>query len=70
MVLVDVKRPHAVPMFDPMTHLVYSTNKSDVRHVFLGGEQVVRDGQLTRLSIADTMAEVEALVPRIRATIA
>lgn len=70
MVLVDVKRPHAVPMFDPMTHLVYSTNKSDVRHVFLGGEQVVRDGQLSRMSIEDTMAEVSAMVPRIRATIA
>ena len=70
MVMVDVGRPHAVPMFDPMTHLVYSTNRSDVRHVFLGGEQVVRDGALTRLSIADTMAEVAAMVPRIRATIA
>jgi len=70
MVLVDVKRPHAVPMFDPMTHLVYSTNKSDVRHVFLGGEQVVRDGQLTRLSLDDTLATVERMVPKIKATIA
>ncbi len=70
MVLVDVKRPHAVPMFDPMTHLVYSTNKSDIRHVFLGGEQVVRNGALTRIAIEDTMAEVAAMVPRIRATIA
>lgn len=70
MVLVDIKRPHAVPMFDPMTHLVYSTNKSDVRHVFVAGEQVVRDGVLTRLSIADTMAEVSEMVPRIAATIA
>jgi 5-methylthioadenosine/S-adenosylhomocysteine deaminase len=70
MVLVDLKRPHAVPMFDPMTHLVYSTNKSDVRHVFLGGEQVVRNGQLTRMSLDDTLAEVSAMVPRIAATIA
>ncbi|MBX3578616.1 MAG: amidohydrolase [Rhizobiaceae bacterium] len=70
MVLVDVKRPHAVPMFDPMTHLVYSTNKSDVRHVFLGGEQVVRDGALTRMSLDETLAEVSAMAPRIAATIA
>ncbi len=70
MVLVDVKRPHAVPLFDPMTHLVYSTNKSDVRHVFLGGEQVVRDGQLTRMSLDDTLATVESMVPKIKATIA
>lgn len=70
MVLVDLKRPHAVPMFDPMTHLVYSTNKSDVRHVFLGGEQVVRDGELTRMSLDDTLASVADMVPRIKATIA
>lgn len=70
MVLLDLRRPHAVPMFDPLTHLVYSANKSDVRHVFLGGEQVVRDGKLTRLDIADTLAEVEALMPAIRASIA
>lgn len=70
MVLVDLQRPHAVPMFDPMTHIVYSANKSDVRHVFLGGEQVVRDGALTRLDIAGTLAEADALIPAIRASIA
>jgi 5-methylthioadenosine/S-adenosylhomocysteine deaminase len=70
MVLVDVKRPHAVPLFDPMTHLVYSANKSDVRHVFLGGEQVVSDGQLTRMSLDETLATVEKMVPKIKATIA
>lgn len=70
MVLLDLKRPHAVPLFDAMTHIVYSANKSDVRHVFLAGEQVVRDGALTRLDIADTLAQAEALIPAIRASIA
>jgi 5-methylthioadenosine/S-adenosylhomocysteine deaminase len=70
MVLIDIRRPHAVPMFDPLTHLVYSTAKSDVRHVFVGGEQVVRDGVLTKLDIAETLDEVQALVPAIKASIA
>ncbi|WP_159590206.1 amidohydrolase family protein [Chelativorans xinjiangense] len=70
MILVDVKRPHAVPMFDPVTHLVYSTAKSDVRHVFLGGEQVVRDGALTRHAIEETIEAVELLAPKIAASIA
>ncbi|MCP4384449.1 MAG: amidohydrolase [Hyphomicrobiales bacterium] len=69
MILIDVRRPHAIPMFDPVTHLVYSTAKSDVRHVFLSGEQVVRDGALTRIDLTDTIAGVEALVPRIAASI-
>ncbi|WP_163267253.1 amidohydrolase family protein [Chelativorans alearense] len=70
MILIDVKRPHAVPMFDPVTHLVYSTAKSDVRHVFLGGEQVVREGELTRHAIEETIEAVELLVPKIAASIA
>jgi len=70
MVMVDIRRPHAVPLFDPMTHLVYSTNKSDVRHVFLGGEQVVKDGVLTRLDIMETLDEVQGMASKIQATIA
>lgn len=70
MIMVDLKRPHAVPVFDPVTHLVYSTAKSDVRHVFVAGEQVVRDGVLTRHDIDGTIAAVERLAPRIAASIA
>ncbi|MDZ5697848.1 amidohydrolase [Chelativorans sp. M5D2P16] len=70
MILIDVKRPHAVPMFDPVTHLVYSTAKSDVRHVFLGGEQVVRDGALTRHGLHETIEAVERLAPKIAQSIA
>lgn len=70
MILIDAKRPHAVPVFNPITHLVYSTAKSDVRQVFVGGRQVVRDGKLTRHPVEDTIAAVEALAPRIAASIA
>jgi 5-methylthioadenosine/S-adenosylhomocysteine deaminase len=69
MILIDLGRVHAVPLFDPLTHLVFSAAKSDVRHVFVGGRQVVRDGELIRIDISDTLAEVTALAPRIRASI-
>lgn len=69
MILLDLARPHAVPMFDPATHIVFSTAKSDVRHVFVGGEQVVRDGALLRLDLEATLAEVAALAPRVAASI-
>ncbi|MGI6851476.1 amidohydrolase family protein [Mesorhizobium sp. 1B3] len=70
MILIDIKRPHAVPVFDPVTHIVYSTAKSDVRHVFVGGQQVVRDGVLTRHDVGDTIEAVERLAPKIAASIA
>ena len=56
MILIDLRRPHAAPLFDPLTHLVFSCAKSDVRHVFVGGRQVVRDGVLTRVDLDETLA--------------
>ncbi len=70
MILIDLNRPHAAPLFDPLTHLVYSTAKSDVRHVWVSGRQVVRDGALTRGDLAGTLAAVAELTPRIAASIA
>jgi 5-methylthioadenosine/S-adenosylhomocysteine deaminase len=70
MILLDLNRPHAVPLFDPLTHLVFSCAKSDVRHVFVGGRQVVRDGALTRVDLDETLAAVAALTPRIAASLA
>ncbi len=70
MMLLDATAPHATPIFDPLTHLVYSANKSDVRHVFLAGEEVVQDGMLTRFNMVPTLERVRGLVPEIRAAIA
>ncbi|HLS58277.1 MAG TPA: amidohydrolase family protein, partial [Paracoccaceae bacterium] len=70
MVLISTDRAHAVPLFDPLTHLVYSTAKSDVVHVWVGGEAVVRDGGLVRHDLRETMAAVRDLTPAIAASIA
>ena len=69
MILIDLARAHAVPLFDPLTHLVFSCAKSDVRHVFVGGRQVVADGRVTGIDLAVVLAEVAALVPRIAASV-
>ena len=67
MILIDLARPHAVPLFDPLTHLVFSCAKSDERQVFVGGRQVVADGRLTGIDLGALLAEVAALTPRIAA---
>lgn len=70
MVVIDTGAVHAAPMFDAMTHLVFSTAKSDVRDVFVGGRRVVREGRLTGLDIAEVLAAARALAPRIAESIA
>lgn len=70
MILVDLGVVRAVPLFDPRTHLVFSSAAGDVRHVFVGGRQVLRDGAPTRVDLAGTLAEVTALTDRIAASVA
>ncbi len=70
MILIDHRVPHAVPLFDPMTHIVFSCGRADVRHVFVGGRQVVRDRSLTGIDLDAILSEVAALAPRIAASVA
>ncbi|HRO12348.1 amidohydrolase [Amaricoccus sp.] len=69
MILLDLRRPHAAPLFDPATHIVFSTAKSDVRHVFVAGRQVVRDGMLVGIDLDAVLDAVAALAPRIAASL-
>jgi 5-methylthioadenosine/S-adenosylhomocysteine deaminase len=40
---VAVDAPHAVPMFNVYSHLVYALKGADVQHVWVNGRQVVRN---------------------------
>lgn len=69
MILIDLATAHAAPLFDPLTHLVFSTAKSDVRHVFVGGRQVVADRRPVGIDLDALLDEVRSLAPRIAASL-
>ncbi|MCU0305657.1 MAG: amidohydrolase family protein [Thermoanaerobaculales bacterium] len=48
-VCLAVEGPHATPVFDPFSHLVYAARSSDVRHVLVGGRLVVGNRTLNTL---------------------
>ena len=68
-IVLDLNSIHAVPMFDAITHLVYSTSKSDVCDVFVDGKQVVHDGKAIKVNMDQTLENVRALAPSIRASL-
>lgn len=70
MMLLDLARASAQPLFDPIMHLVFSASKADVTRVWVGGVEVARDGRLTRHDLGATLDEVAALAPRIAASLA
>jgi 5-methylthioadenosine/S-adenosylhomocysteine deaminase len=59
--LVDLAGPHCQPVHDPRAALVYSVRAADVVTVLVDGEIVVRDRQLTKVDLAEIVAEAKDL---------
>jgi cytosine/adenosine deaminase-related metal-dependent hydrolase len=59
-VMVDAAHPAMRPLYDPVRSLVYSGGERAVRHVFVDGRQVVRDGKTLAFDYADAVARLEA----------
>ncbi|TDU83546.1 5-methylthioadenosine/S-adenosylhomocysteine deaminase [Kribbella voronezhensis] len=59
--LVDLSAPHHQPIHDARASLVYSTRASDVVHVVVDGNIVVRDRTLTTVDLAEILEDARTL---------
>ncbi|MBF0259798.1 MAG: amidohydrolase [Desulfamplus sp.] len=50
-IILDTHKPHLVPMYNPISHLVYSATGADVRDVLIDGEIVVKDRKILTLDL-------------------
>ena len=66
-VVVDFNAPHMTPLYDPLSHLVYSAKGSDVRHVLINGKLVVRNRQITTVQDRDIKVAARSLSAKIAA---
>jgi 5-methylthioadenosine/S-adenosylhomocysteine deaminase len=58
-IIIDTKKPHLIPMYNPVSHIVYSVKGSDVRDVFVSGRTVVENGKLLTLDLYEIYKMVE-----------
>jgi 5-methylthioadenosine/S-adenosylhomocysteine deaminase len=60
LVALDLSAAELAPVFDPVSHLVYSCGREHVQHVWVAGRHVVRKRQITddavRLQIDEVVA--------------
>lgn len=59
-------QPHAVPMYDPVSHLIYVLNSSDLERVWIRGESVWANGRALKADQAAILAEAQAVAAKIR----
>ena len=58
-VMVDITHPTMRPLYDPVGSLVYAASEQAIRHVFVGGQQLVRDGKALAFDYAEASVRLE-----------
>jgi len=69
MIVLRLDRPHAVPMYDVYSQIVYALTGSDVEDVMVNGRTIVRDGVSTTLDAARVMSIARAYQSRISSSL-
>lgn len=61
MILLDLNRPHAHPVYNMYSLIIYSLRGADVHSVFVDGKPLMADRNLLTIDEADLFEQVEAL---------
>ena len=70
LIIVDISAPHATPMYNVYSELVYALNSSDVRTVLIGGKVVVEDGRVLTLDEPTILAKAQEYKKKIENSLA
>jgi 5-methylthioadenosine/S-adenosylhomocysteine deaminase len=69
LIVVDVSSARQTPMYDPVSHLVYTTRGTDVRHTVVNGRVLMRDRKVLTLDAPAVLAEAHDWAVKIRAAV-
>jgi 5-methylthioadenosine/S-adenosylhomocysteine deaminase len=50
-IIVDMNKPHLVPVYNPYSHLVYSARGSDVSHTIINGRPVMAERRILTMEV-------------------
>jgi 5-methylthioadenosine/S-adenosylhomocysteine deaminase len=65
-IILDTKRPHLTPLYNPYSQVVYSASGADVRTAIISGKVVMKDRRLITLDVDEAMAKVTQMAAAIK----
>jgi len=66
LIILDVRSPHAVPIYDWYSYLVYSASQSDVRDTMVAGQLLMKNRQMLRCDEKGILDEAQRWGIRIK----
>ena len=64
-IIIDLKRPHLQPVYNPVSTVVYSANGSDVRDVIVNGKILMKNRRFINLDPNEILCRVKEISRRI-----
>jgi 5-methylthioadenosine/S-adenosylhomocysteine deaminase len=58
LIIIDTNKPHLVPMYNPVSHIVYAVSGPDVRDVIVSGKILLRNRKILTLDLEDILERV------------
>jgi 5-methylthioadenosine/S-adenosylhomocysteine deaminase len=68
-ITVSMTAARQTPMYDPLSHLVYTTRGDDVRTTIVNGRVLMRDRKVITLNEADVLDQARRLTEKVRAAV-
>ena len=66
LVVLDTGQPHLVPVYNPVSLIVYAAGAGDVRHVMVAGRLLVKDRRLTGMDLGGVLEGLTPYAAEIR----
>ncbi|MBU0985645.1 MAG: amidohydrolase family protein, partial [Proteobacteria bacterium] len=65
-IIIDTHKPHLVPVYNPVSHIVYAAQGSDVQDVIVDGRILVKDRKLLTVDLENVIEKVIKLSQTIK----
>jgi 5-methylthioadenosine/S-adenosylhomocysteine deaminase len=65
-IILDMKKPHLTPLYNPYSHLVYSASGADVTTSIIEGKPVMKERKPLTIDLPDSMERINRIASNIR----
>ena len=67
-IIIDTFKPHLVPLYNPVSQIVYAGLGSDVRDVIVNGKVLLRNRKLLKIDLEDILNKVADIAAVVKTT--
>ncbi len=65
-IIIDTRKPHLIPVYNPVSHIVYAAKGSDVQDVIVDGKVLLKNRKLLTVDMEDILGKVADIASNIK----